>query len=867
MISVANLPLWAKSLIAPAVVLIAMFTMAGAAFVDLANQKANIAYLDGVAFEDLRKAMVATEAVTDFETELYHLSSIASNETDQPQVDEMSARLTARLGAIAPLIKAIVARENSAAIENGFAGYDWSAREMIEFTRHDAAYGVMMMNYVEPLFEHFQGLLTETSARAQQERGEATADLLAGLERMRFAFLALVLGGAAISITTALLIARTISAPTVRLTRTMVRLAGGSLEVEVPDLRRRDEIGAMAIALEVFKENMIKARAAEARVQQSEQRFRDLFESTRDAILVTDVVSRRFISANSSALKMFGETDSERFLAHEPLEYSPEWQPDGHASAEKAHEAIATAISEGTHFFEWMHARADGTPFPADVLLTRVVRAEETLIYATIRDISMRKQADEQILRMARLDNLTGLVNRRAFVEILEQTIARAQRDDTCFAVLYLDLDHFKDVNDTLSHPVGDMMLKAVAERLRASVRDSDTVSRFGGDEFAIILNSIAEPANTAVISERLLGAIDGPATLQTEVAAVAARVAEQIVKAVAEPIQIQANRIHSGATLGIAIYGPESPDAEAMLSHADVALYQAKSAQRGTYHFFTDGMDAEVRARVSMSAELREAIASDEFFLMYQPQVDIDTGQIVGLEALVRWHHPRLGVLGPGKFIPESERNGLIAPLGRWIMGEACRQTGHWLDAGIAPLVAVNLSGIQFKRPHELERDIAAAMAEAGLPPRLLELELTESVLMEASRDHNELLLRLRRAGYRIAIDDFGSGYSSLDYLRRYPVDRVKIDQTFIADIGIEPGNDAIVRAALGLARELNIQVVVEGVETVRQLELLKSWGGRIVQGYHFARPLPAPEMSALLRIGKITPAPARARKITVPA
>jgi EAL domain-containing protein (putative c-di-GMP-specific phosphodiesterase class I) len=254
------------------------------------------------------------------------------------------------------------------------------------------------------------------------------------------------------------------------------------------------------------------------------------------------------------------------------------------------------------------------------------------------------------------------------------------------------------------------------------------------------------------------------------------------------------------------------------------------------------------------MSTELRDAIASNQFFLMYQPQVDIDTGRILGLEALVRWRHPTLGVLGPGKFIPAAERHGLIVPLGRWVMDAACRQTKLWLDAGIAPpLIAINVSAIQFKMPLELERDIVAVVAEIGLPPQLLELELTESVLMEASRDHNDVLLRLRENGHRIAIDDFGSGYSSLDYLRRYPVDRIKIAQTFIADIGVESGNDAIVKAALSLARELNIEVVVEGVETVAQLELLKAWGARIVQGFYFARPLPGPEVTALLHIGRI--------------
>jgi predicted signal transduction protein with EAL and GGDEF domain len=429
---------------------------------------------------------------------------------------------------------------------------------------------------------------------------------------------------------------------------------------------------------------------------------------------------------------------------------------------------------------------------------------------------------------------------------------------------LYLDLDHFKDINDTLGHPVGDELLKTVAKRLLASVRATDTVARLGGDEFAVLLDDIAEPVNAAGVSDRVLQAAYLPPALPSDIAAIAASVSEQIVTALAEPAVIEANRIHSGATLGISVYGEDSPDAETMLAHADVALYQGKAEQRGIYRFFSAGMDAEVRARVSLSAELREALATQQFFLMYQPQVDIHTGRILGLEALVRWRHPTLGTIGPGGFIPEAERNGLIVPLGSWVLREACCQARQWLDSGLAvPLVAVNLSAVQFKRPLELGKEIVANAAEFALPPPLLELELTESVLMEASRDHNRLLLSLREAGYRIAVDDFGSGYSSLDYLRRYPVDRIKIAQTFIRDIGIEQGNDAIVRAALSLARELNIEVVVEGVETLAQVELLKRWGGRIVQGFYFAKPMGVGEATQLLRAGKIPPAPADALEL----
>ena len=404
-------------------------------------------------------------------------------------------------------------------------------------------------------------------------------------------------------------------------------------------------------------------------------------------------------------------------------------------------------------------------------------------------------------------------------------------------------------MNDSFGHTAGDFLLRAAAERLQASVRKSDLVARFGGDEFAVLLGEIAGPACTTGIES----ASDGTHTWSTPdstAARVAANTAEKLIARIREPFVIDGNIIHLSTSVGIAVYGSDAPDAELILTHADVALYKAKAEQRGAHRFFSEGMDAEIRARVRLSNELRDAIAQQQFFLLYQPQINLQTGRLSGLEALVRWRHPKDGIIGPGKFIPDAEREGLIVPLGRWVLREACRQTRKWLDVGLSPpLIAVNLSGHQFKAPKELERDIEAAVAEVQLPPELLELELTESVLMEASRDHNEVLLRLRERGHRIAIDDFGTGYSSLDYLRRFPVDRIKIAQKFIAEIGINHGNDAIVRAALGLAHELGLEVVVEGVETDAQLAILKDWGARIVQGYLFFKALATPAVTALLQ------------------
>ena len=449
-----------------------------------------------------------------------------------------------------------------------------------------------------------------------------------------------------------------------------------------------------------------------------------------------------------------------------------------------------------------------------------------------ISDITERKRVSDQLSHMARHDFLTDLPNRAAFVEDLARAIASARRDGKSFAVLYLDLDHFKDVNDTLGHPVGDLLLQAVAQRLKATIRETDTVARFGGDEFALINSDIGEPADAVVLADKVL-------------------------KALSEPYLIQGNEVHSGASVGIAVYGLDASDIETLLSHADVALYRAKAEGRGTYRFFTNVMDMEVRNRVMLTGELREAITSDQLFLVYQPQVDVDSGRIIGVEALVRWRHPTRGIVSPGELIPVAEKGGLSVALGRWVLHEACRQMKEWIDAGVSPsLIAANVSALQFKTPFELENDIASIMAETGLPPGLLELELTETVLMEVSREHGDTLDRLSKAGLRLAIDDFGTGYSSLEYLGRLPVNRIKIAQNFMSNLTLKSRNGTIVKTAIRMAHELGFDAIIEGVETAEQLELIRAWNGHKVQGFYFSKPLPADETTAALRVGKISPA-----------
>lgn len=571
-----------------------------------------------------------------------------------------------------------------------------------------------------------------------------------------------------------------------------------------------------------FFRDVTERERDEQALRESEENFRTIFSTVREGIFVTEPDTGKFIEVNPSACRMFGYSRNELVGADIGMISSgePPYTLE-HALTERHDDVPLTDATE----FDW-HCRArNGDLFWAAVSLQRGSFRGRQRIFATLRDITERKKAEATILQMACYDPLTGLLNRRVFFDALERAIAQTSCTEGHLAVLYLDLDHFKDINDILGHRVGDQLLEEVSRRLQSLVRKSDTVARFGGDEFAVIMSELPDPEDAAVLSQKLMEALE-------------------------RPYLIQGNEVRCGTSIGIATYGEDSPDAESLITHADVALYRAKAEGRGTFRFFTDAMDKEVKARVSLAGELRTAISEGQLELFYQPEVALETGDIIGLEALLRWNHPKRGLIGPQEFVLAAERAGIIIDLGRWALYEACRQTREWMDMQIAPgFVAINISALQFKTPGELEKDIASALVEFGVPPQKLELELTETVLMDATRRNNETLHRLRDRGVRIAIDDFGTGYSSLDYLRCFHVDRIKIAQNFIADIQTVPGVRAITRAALGLARELSLGVIAEGIETQEQLDLLKSWGCREGQGYYFARPLRADDVTRLLR------------------
>jgi diguanylate cyclase (GGDEF)-like protein len=448
-----------------------------------------------------------------------------------------------------------------------------------------------------------------------------------------------------------------------------------------------------------------------------------------------------------------------------------------------------------------------------------------TAIEGILTDVTDRKRKTEEIAALARTDSLTGLPNRPAFLERLNLEFARSRRGGNQFAVHYIDLDHFKDINDTLGHPVGDALLRAAAERLTSCVRETDMVARFGGDEFAVLQDDIGDTAN---------------------VEALAAKIGE----AISALYAIDGNQVHTTASIGIVPYGSDVAGADVMMMKADLALYRAKNDGRNQFRFHVAALDEQTRERMVIGEELRHAIKRGELELYYQPQVELTSGSIVGLEALIRWNHSKRGLMLPTAFIPIAETTGSIVPIGEWVIKDACQKIRIWSDLRIAPpTVAVNISGAQFKLASQIDQIVTENLTRYDVGAGRLEIELTESVLLETTQRLGEAFKRLRQIGVRLAIDDFGTGYSSLDCLRSFRVSRLKIDQRFIKGVTSSADDAAIVRATIWLADELGIEVVAEGVETASQMDFLIAAGCKIAQGYYFGKPVPAAAASELLR------------------
>jgi diguanylate cyclase (GGDEF)-like protein len=472
--------------------------------------------------------------------------------------------------------------------------------------------------------------------------------------------------------------------------------------------------------------------------------------------------------------------------------------------------------------------RKSGEVYPAWFAINSVKDPEGRLTHyvAVFSDISERKAAEDRIEFLAHHDPLTGLPNRILLRDRFETALAQAARNRAKVALIFLDIDHFKAVNDSLGHPAGDVLLRQVAARLKGCVRASDTVCRQGGDEFLLLVVPVPDPRAASVVAEKVL----------------------QVLR---EPVELEGHSLAVGASIGISVFPDDGDNFDTLLQKADMAMYEAKAAGRNGYRFFSSEMNANALERLNMQNRLRRALERDEFQLHYQPQVDLDSGRIIGMEALLRWTSPDLGPVSPGKFIPIAEESGLIVQIGAWVLRTACRQNRSWQARGLPEVpVAVNLSALQFARGDLLDT-VERALDDSRLPARFLELELTESILLHDADNIMASLRRLKNLGIKLSIDDFGTGYSSLSYLKRLAVDKLKIDQSFVRDIASDPDDAAIVRAIIQMGHSLKLRTIAEGVESADQLAFLRAEGCEEGQGYLFGRPIPAAEMERLLKSG----------------
>jgi len=548
----------------------------------------------------------------------------------------------------------------------------------------------------------------------------------------------------------------------------------------------------------------------------------EVFESTREGILITDAEAR-ILEVNKAFTDITGYT-AEEAIGQKPSLLKSNWHDD------RFYQELWRSLNEtGTWEGEIRNRRKNNELYVEHLTIFSIKnsRGEVTHYVGIFVDVTEEKSWEERIQHLAHYDPLTDLPNRALFEDRLRHSLERARRHQKQVALLFIDVDNFKNINDSFGHQVGDQFLQAVAGRLTACLRKEDTVARLGGDEFTVILED-THHAQDAVI------------------------VAQKIFKALSEPFSLQGQEVFATASMGIALYPQDADNPVDLAKNADTAMYRAKEQGKNIYQFYTAEMVTQALKRLAMEASLRRALERQEFLLHYQPQVDLKTGQIIGMEALVRWQHPELGLVSPAEFIPLAEETGLIVPLGHWVLRTACAQNKKWQDAGFPPLcMAVNISGRQLKEETFPEM-VRQVLQETGLDPSYLELEITESILMDSVESALERLSHLKSLGVKISIDDFGTGYSSMSYLKQFPIDKLKIDSSFVRDIPHDPDDVAINAAIIAMAHNLRLAVIAEGTATAEQLRFLREKNCDQMQGFFFSRPLPAEEFTGLLQEGK---------------
>jgi diguanylate cyclase (GGDEF)-like protein/PAS domain S-box-containing protein len=545
-------------------------------------------------------------------------------------------------------------------------------------------------------------------------------------------------------------------------------------------------------------------------LKQREASFRLLFDSNPVPMIVCALDDERILGVNDAAIEHYGYSRAEfeklTIRSVQAFEAEPPWAGDRTSDEQTAR--------------TWKHVRADGTLIDLAIYSRHLVYNDQPAVLLALMDITERKRAEARLAFMAQHDGLTGLPNRNLLRQHMDEILLHTRRSADKVAVLVLGLDNFKSVNDTLGHGIGDKLLRGVAKRLRSTLREEDTLARLNSDEFAIVQSGLARPEDAVLLARRLL-------------------------EAIGEPYLLDGHSVVIGASIGIAMAPGDGDESEKLLKNADMALSRAKNDQRGTFSFFESGMDARAQSRRKIEIDLRDAIQNDVLRPYYQPLVDLSTGRITGFEALVRWPHAERGMVSPAEFIPVAEETGLINALGGLMLRRACMDAAKWPDD---VRVAVNLSPLQF-RVGNLLSVVMDALKQSGLPAKRLELEITETLLLEKSSQVLATLHALRALGVRISMDDFGTGYSSLSYLRSFPFDKIKIDQSFVRDLGSNRDAQAIVRSIISLGIGLGVTITAEGVETEAELSCLRAEGCHEGQGFLFSRARPNAEIVRLLR------------------
>ncbi len=544
-----------------------------------------------------------------------------------------------------------------------------------------------------------------------------------------------------------------------------------------------------------------------------------VFESTREGVIITDLTPR-IVSVNRAYTEITGYSESEA------LGRNPNLIKSGHQDADFYQAMWGSLLQSGHWQGEIWNRRKNGELFPQLLTVSTVYNGEgmPSHYVGVMTDISQIKRSEERLEHLAHYDPLTDLPNRLLLQSRLQHALDRAERMGQRVAVLFVDLDRFKNVNDSLGHPVGDELLQAISQRMLGRLRDDDTLGRLGGDEFLLVLEDVERPEDVAVVANTMIKLMEQPLTLKG------------------------GQDIYIGASIGISLFPDDGRSVTELIQHADAAMYQAKDQGRNTYRYYTSALTTAVNTRLDLDARMRRALAQGEFVLHYQAQIDIATGAVGGCEALIRWQNPDKGLVSPAEFIPIAEETGLIVPLGEWVLRTACAQAKAWTDAGLpAVKMAVNLSARQL-RQRQLVSQVEAILSETGLPADRLKLELTESAIMDRAEEALERLQGLKAIGLSLAIDDFGTGYSSLAYLKLFPIDELKIDQGFVRDIPGDPNDMEIVATIIAMARNLKMKVVAEGVETQEQLAFIRQQGCHAYQGYLYSRPVPADEFARLI-------------------